>query len=324
MKKINILVIFLILVMCFISNAEIKKLGQAGLKFLSISVSPRASGVGDAFIMMGNDVNSIFYNPAGLSEMKQKYDAMFSVVNWIADIKLKSAAVAWNAGSWGNLGLSFISVDYGDIYGTIYDETSELGFTETGLVNTNAYAVGLTYGRRLTERFMVGGKIQYAYQYLGDNVLTAGGESVKNEVSGLVYNFGTMFYPGYKSLRLGMTIVNFSPEFKYEKYGFQLPLTFKVGAAMDILELFGEYVDHSLVLDIEGIHPRDYTQRIHVGGEYWFKNMVAIRAGYKFNYDIESLTIGIGFKIGGLKFDYAYGDLEYFNAVNRFAIGFNF
>jgi len=49
--------------------------------------------------------------------------------------------------------------------------------------------------------------------------------------------------------------------------------------------------------------------------------MFALRAGYKFNYDEEGLTVGVGFRLRGVKLDYAYSDLGVFNAVNRLSIG---
>jgi len=106
-----------------------------------------------------------------------------------------------------------------------------------------------------------------------------------------------------------------------------LPLTFKIGAAMDVLDLMGEH-GNPLLIAIDAIHPRDYTERIHIGGEYWYNNMIALRAGYKFNYDEEGFSAGIGFQqtIAGvaLKLDYAYSDLGVFDAVSRFSFGISF
>ena len=150
---------------------------------------------------------------------------------------------------------------------------------------------------------------------------------MENDVNGFAYDFGTMFYPGFKSFRLGMFIRNFSPEFKYVEEGFELPLTFVLGFAMDILDFWGEH-SNPLLISVDAIHPRDYSERIHVGAEYLFMNMFALRAGYKFNYDVEGLSAGLGFKadVGGFAVDlgYAYSDTEFFDAVNRISVGFSF
>jgi len=76
------------------------------------------------------------------------------------------------------------------------------------------------------------------------------------------------------------------------------------------------------------LHPRDYTERIHMGAEFMFMDMVALRAGYKTNYDIESLSLGGGVKLalGGfaLKVDAAYSLMEDFDDVMRFTVGASF
>ena len=324
MKKVSIFAALFVLLIAHIpANAEIKKAGQAGLKFLDVTMSARSAGMGDAFLMIGDDANALFYNPAGIAQMNAKFDVFAGMVNWIADINFQAAGLVVNAGNWGCIGVNYISVDYGDIHGTKYDETVDAGYSETGLISAGAYAAGLSYARRLTNKFMMGGKIQFAYEHLGSSLLSDSTE-VKNEVSGLVFDFGTMFYPGSGSFRLGMTVSNFSTQFQYEQYPFQLPLTFRVSAAFDILDLFGGHPDNSLVVDIEGIHPRDYTQRLHIGGEYWFRNMFAIRAGYKFNYDVENITAGFGINMLGLKFDYSYCNSEVFDRLDRFSLGYSF
>ena len=49
---------------------------------------------------------------------------------------------------------------------------------------------------------------------------------------------------------------------------------------MDIFDFMPSLQEsQSLVLAIDAVHPRDYTERIHVGGEYWYMDMIALRAG---------------------------------------------
>ena len=230
------------------------------------------------------------------------------------------------------MGASVVAADYGnDIIGTVF-ATNEKGYEKTGMVDVGAYAVGFSYAKSLTDKFSVGGQVKYAGQNLGSNVLTMVndklGPEVENKVSGFAFDFGTIFYPGFQSLRIGMSVNNFSEQFKYQEEAFQLPLTFKVGAAMDILDvLMGEHND-PLLISIDALHPRDYTERIHVGGEYWYNGMIALRSGYKFNYDEEGFSAGVGLKqtIAGMniKLDYAYSDLGIFETVSRFSFGISF
>ena len=107
-------------------------------------------------------------------------------------------------------------------------------------------------------------------------------------------------------------------------------MTFTIGVAMDAFDFLEGMnpEEHSLMVAVDAIHPRDYSERVHLGGEYWFRKMFAVRAGYKFNYDIEGLTAGLGFKIDissvNLRIDYSYSDIEVFDSVNRFAVAVTF
>ena len=325
MKKLTLVFTFVVLSMVVVvpTRATMKKLAQAGLNFLKIGIGARSEAMGGAFSMVGNDASAIFYNPAGIAKTHSRIDLFVSKVQWIADISYNAAALVGSLGNWGSVGVSLISSDYGDVIGTRF-ATNEQGFIETGKLGVGAFSVGLSYARELTDKFTVGLQVKYVAQHLGSNLLEVGGKTIENKVSGLAYDFGTMFYPGFKSFRFGMYIRNFSPQFKYQQTPFQLPLTFYIGSAIDILDFFGEHPGNSLVVDLDAIHPRDYTERIHLGCEYWFRNTIALRAGYKFNYDSEGLSAGFGFKLKGIKFDYAYSDSKKFNAVSRISIGVAF
>ncbi len=259
--------------------------------------------------------------------MDNSLDFTSTLTNWIAGINYGGAAVVKNLGIWGNVGASVVYSDYGEIEGTIVSG-NEQGYESTGNVDVGAYAVGISYARSLTTRFSIGGQIKYAYQHLGSNVVEEGGASQKNEVSGLVFDFGTIFYTGFLSHRIGMSVRNFSPQFEYEETPFDLPLTFNIGTAMDILDLIKPDHTNPLILSIDAVHPRDFTERVHIGGEYWYNDIIALRGGYLFNYDEQSFSAGIGLKqtIMGMdiKVDYAYSAFGIFSSVNRFSFGLQF
>jgi hypothetical protein len=308
-------------------SAALKKVAQTGLQFLKVDIGARSSGMAGAFTMAGCDANAMFYNPAGMANLKSSFDLFAGNVAWIGGIQYNAAALAKSLGKWGTVGVSAIYCDYGDdIRGTRVSSNSK-GYEDTGNLDVGAYSVGLAYARSLTNKFTVGGQIKFAQEHLGENILVANGPIVENKASGVAYDFGTIFYPGFKSFRLGMSIRNFSNQFKYQKNAFQLPLTFTLGFAMDVLDFLGEHTN-PLLVEIDAVHPRDYTERISVGAEYELMNIVSVRAGYRYNYDEEGLCVGLGLKYTlnglGLKFDYAYSDLGVFDAVNRFALGISF
>lgn len=335
MKKfaIYLTVVLLTTVMIMPAHPAMKKLAQTGLQFLKVDMSARAAAMGGAFMLVGNDANAMFYNPAGIAQMTSnfKFDFLANQTLWIGGIKYGSLGVVKGAGNWGTFGLSASFCDYGDIEGTRVAST-DLGYEETGNVNVGAYAIGISYARNLSTKFAVGGQIKWVNQSLGKSLLNTG-KTEDNSVSGLAYDFGTIFYPGFKSFRFGMSVRNFSGELKYQKEGFQLPLTFAIGVAMDVLDLFGQHNNHSLLVAVDALHPRDYSERINIGAEYLLMDMFALRLGYKVNYDEENFSVGTGFKIPlgrlkssdpKLKIDYAYSGMDVFDAVHRFSIGFSF
>jgi len=233
------------------------------------------------------------------------------------------------------LGFSVLYVDYGEFIGTMVDPSSEKGFRDTGTFFPNAFSVGVGYAKALTDRFQVGGQVKYVSQRLGSSVLPVGEvrqgvtRKVENTVDVLAFDFGTLYHTGLKSLVFGMTVRNFSEEVKYQQEGFQLPLTFKMGLSMDVMDFFFEKSpDHSLLISVDAIHPRDYTEQINVGGEYVFRGIFALRAGYKYNYDEQGLTAGFGLEkgLGQLQFglDYAYTPFGVFDQVQRFSARLSF
>lgn len=305
-------------------HAQVKKVAQTGLQFLKVEMAPRSVAMGGAYTLAGNDATAMFSNPAGMALSDSRVDFFVGHIPWIADISYNALAVMTSLGNIGKLGFSFINSDYGeDIIGTRYADT-EAGFIETGEVNVGAYAVGVSFARSLTDKFTVGVQVKHTYQHLGSNLLSDSTTIIKNEVSGLAYDFGTIFYPGFKSFRFGMSIRNFAADFKYQEDSFSLPLTFRIGFAMDVLDLLGDHAN-TLLFAVDAIHPRDYTERINLGAEYMFMDMFAFRLGYRFNYDLEGLTAGFGAKLNvgpsSIRIDYAYSDMGVFGMTNRIAVG---
>ncbi|MBN2031213.1 PorV/PorQ family protein [bacterium] len=326
MKKLTLIitVVFLCIALIMPAHAVMKKLAQTGMKFLDMDVVPRAMGMGGSYMMVGDDATALFYNPAGIAYTGNSVDVFASQTQWVANISYMAGGVLKNMGNLGTFGVSIVYADYGnDIQGTRITST-EKGYEDTEMLDVGAYAVGVAYGRQLTNKFSIGGQVHYAAQKLGNSVVSSGEAAKENKVSGLTFDFGTIFYPGFKSLRVGMSIRNYSANFEYEEEEFQAPLTFAIGAAMDVLDLMGEH-ENALLLSVDAIHPRDYTEQLNIGAEFLLMDMFAIRAGYKYNYDEEGLTLGAGlnYTLSGLsvRIDYAYTPIVSFDTVNRFSIG---
>ena len=321
--KIN-LVIILVLLSSSYGN-ENKKLGQTGFQFLSISSDARSGGMADAMTTLHAGSVSLFHNPAGLSKQEGAFDFNFSSNNWIAGIKHDAFSFSYSPqnGLLGVFGFSLLNVDYGDMQGTMVWDNNQ-GYIDTEVFRPSAFAIGFGYGRSLSKNFSVGSHFKKAFQYLGKNVVPVS-DSVKvvqnNVASSIAFDFGTIYITDWNDFTFGMSIRNFSNEVQYAYDGFQLPLTFRIGASINILNLISSIgKPHSLLLAIDALHPRSYSERLNIGIEYSFMDYITTRVGYLHNYDERSLTYGAGVSLGFLTIDYALTPFGVFDSVNRLGI----
>lgn len=319
--------ILIILIACLSMISEAypqKKLAQTGFQFLCVGADARASAMGDAFTTVEDVSTALFYNPAGMARLSRFVDMAFNQTSWIADINHYAFSFALNPfkGKYGVFGFTVMAVDYGDIQGTMVWKNSK-GYVDTEIIEPKAIAVGIGYARPLTDRFAVGGQIKQVAQQLGKSVIPDE-EARKNTANALAFDFGTIYQTGFKSLSFGMSVRNFSDWVKFEKEGFQLPLTFKIGISMDAFDfMMDAQQDHSLLVVVDAAHPRSYPEYINLGGEYVFKDMFALRLGYVSNQDDYGLTMGFGLQTFGFNISYSYTPFDVFDDVSRFTIGFS-
>ncbi|MCJ7554210.1 MAG: PorV/PorQ family protein [Ignavibacteriaceae bacterium] len=338
MKKISLLLVIIILVAIVIPKEAIaqenQKLAQAGLKFLSVSLDPRSSGMSDAVTSLMANSTAMLYNPSTMAEMQGMSDFSFGTTRWIADINYIYGTAALNLfdGDYGIFGLSLVAVDYGEFLGTIVAPTDD-GYLDVGTFKPTAMAFGIGYAKKLSEKFMVGGNIKYVRQSMGTAVVgfdPTGGREVEDfKVDAAAFDFGILYHTGFKSLNFGMSIRNFSTEIRYKDEGFQLPLTFRIGMSINAIDLTS--IDpnmHSLLVAADASHLRDYPEQVSLGLEYTFMNTFSVRSGYTFPTDEQEFSAGVGFKqhFSDFKFavDYSYTPFGIFSDVHRVSINLGY
>ncbi len=304
------------------------------MKFLSVSPSARASALSGAATTVDMGAYSAFYNPATMGFINGTFNASVGAVQWIADINHNSASFVYKPadGKYGVVGVNAISVDYGDILSTALAE-NERGYVDLGTINPTALAIGLSYANAVTDQFSVGANFRYSYQNLGEVAVSRDNEgnygTQSFSASTGVIDFGVLYKTGFESLNFGMALRNFSPEISYDDEESELPLTFKIGISMDVLDLSNLDPDvHSLLVSIDANRPRDFDEQLLFGLEYTFIDRFVLRGGYGFPKDEEKFSFGAGIKqpIGPmtLSVDYSYTQFGVFGEVNRFSaqIGF--
>jgi hypothetical protein len=325
---------------------ENQKLAQTGLGFLSVVSDARAASMAEAVTSLQTNSSSLFFNPAGMSWMENFFDISLSSNQWIADIRHYSVGIAISPfrGNYGVFGFSVQYVDYGSFIETRVNKSIEKGYDDIGIFKLNAMAIGIGYAKRLTDQFSVGGQIRWARQDLGNSYIpnefksmplydTLGNQigyrdsaiTAANRVTPLIFDFGTQFKMGIKSLVFGMSVRNFSEDIQYARESFQTPLTFTIGISMNLMDILGEVsLNQVLNMSIDASHYRDHPEQLKIGLEYRIMNTLTFRGGYMTNSDESGLSYGVGVSKFGFAFDYSYTPFGVFDKVQRMTARFSF
>lgn len=339
MKKTRyILLISMTVVLIPLLLGAVEKKAQVGFRFLQNPVSAEAIALGGMGVVGIENVNTVFWNPSGLGWVEGQFDMSANYTRGIADINYGALAASYRAGNFGVLALDMTYMDYGTFNGTRRAD-NEAGFEETGTFTPTAYAVGLTYAQRVSDRFAYGVRLKYAHQNLGFVTVGVSGtdvgdtslvtDDVEYKHGEPAIDIGATYDFVESGVRFGAVIQNVSREIKYVRESFPLPFAVSFSLHADMLKLFGREQElHRFVLGVESLHPRDYGEKLKFGVEYAYLGSFFVRAGYRINYDQRGLTFGLGLdrNIGGvrLRIDYAYEDFGVFRGVNTFSIGTSF
>lgn len=291
------------------ANAQ-DKVGTTGAQFLEIGVSPRADALGGAFTAVADDASAIYYNPAGLVQLENK-QAMVSWIDYPADITYMFAGVAMPVGFGGVLGIGYYGLDAGEIDVTTHQHPNGVdGWT----FGAKDYALSVSYGRFLTDRFSLGLTLKVIDELYEEERST-----------GWAADVGTQYNTGWRNFKITMLLSNFGPDMRFISQDYPLPINFKFGGALDVLDNPG----HHAIFAIEGSHPADNREKYNVGMEYTFRNFASLRAGQRFEHDLGGMSVGGGvmFNISEkykARFDYGFQDFDALSEIHRFAMTVDF
>ena len=258
----------------------VKKVNVSGMQWLKIGQGARAEAMGDAFTAVADDINAIFWNGSGLVHV-ERVAYQLNWMRFLHDTQIYSVAGAWNTRSARGevLGLSVTSH-----HPKRSKETTIYQPSGTGqFVDVHQLSVGLLYAIKFTDKFSFSAKANYVQEKL-----------YTKKTTGFTVDVGSFFYTGFRSLRVAMAFRNFGPDRKTGDYAYLLPLVYTVGVAA---EVYGEKGDPSyLTASVESAFFVDFEQRWHFGAELWLQNALALRAGWKWNYDLLGVCVGAGVK----------------------------
>jgi len=314
-----------------IEPMEYSRVGTAGWQFLKLPSGARSTAMGGTRAAVGyGDALAAFTNPASTADVKG-IDVQFSSMNWVADIQYNGLSVVNNMGDWGCLGANLVYVDYGDMVrteiGEFNGQPGVVAITEgLGTFTAYDYAVGVLYSRQVTSQLQLGGTVRYLQQKIDDAVMSTWSVDI-----------GTLYRTGLGSLRISMLGRNFGPDGEFPSFEeriaqapaqVRLPMIFVLGAAYDLMEM-SDVNPQRLTVALDYVKPNDGPDKANLGVEYFLFHHFYLRGGYRFNYDEETFTLGLGLEYSvdddvQLKFDYAYADLGRFNSTNMLSVGVGF
>jgi hypothetical protein len=322
------------------SALGVEKVGTTSMQILKIPMGVHGIGLGNAYCAAVQDAEAVWWNPGALTETKGS-QVLLSQINMPADVHVNSLALARCWGDYNAWALHAINLYTGDMEERTWDRPLGTGRK----FNASDLVIGLSYARKLTDRFSLGANVRYLRSSLQDE-----------SYNGASLDLGTLYKTGLRSMRLGMVIQNLGPDVKYsgsyldyrnrvtnggevlmnDFESANLPTMFRLGMSFNTFELIGVEVnkDYSSQVAVEMNHPNDNRERLNIGGEGSFRNLLFLRAGGKFAYDEESFSLGFGLRIPvydqyKVKFDYAYSHMgrltdaaeDFMDQPHRFALG---
>ena len=335
-KKFFIKIIFITISFTMILTAQdFTKVGSSAAQFLKIPVGARAVSVGNAFASISNDVSSMYWNPAGLSQVKS-FSLGFTHTQWIADMDHNFFGMALPLDGVSSVGFSVIQLSTGDI-----ENTTILQPHGTGVYFDAAdLAISLSYSRQIIEQVSVG----ITGKYINQRIWNTSAQT-------FAVDFGVMLRTGFYDINMGFSFQNFGPELTMRgsdltktvdldpnsainpavesnlaTQPFSLPTSYRASISMGVISNTGliQLSNSSLLIAADAVHLNDSPEHYSVGMEYGFMETFYLRGGYIFDTDEEGLTLGSGinFNFGStnVKFDYAYAACGIFDAVHTFSV----
>jgi hypothetical protein len=258
---------------------------------LDMGVGARPAGMGNSFVAVADDVNSTYWNPAGLGDLESKeitltYSPLYAMSASLyldnPEMSQQFLSYAHPIPGYGTAGISIIRLNFGDIIWTSPDSTIR------GPLSISQTILTLCYGMRFTPRVTLGAGVKGVIFRLGE----VGNSSWTLDVGGLI-NLGD-------NATLGFSFRNVN----------EASVTTISGGENDILT---SEISTGLSYNLSpGAHVAiGMDNRIlNFGFEYWEANVLALRFGLQedlFNpAEMPILSGGIGIRYNLWQLDYAY------------------
>src|SRR3989344_3600253 len=271
---------------------------SSGASFLKLGVGARALGLSSAYTAIANDVTSLYWNPAGLSNLRKKeLSAMHAEL--FADSKYDFFGYAHHTVR-GTFGFGVVYLSQGAIEGRSQDRNQTSDFTASDLA--------MTLG---ASKFFIDNVS------LGMNLKLIQSRIAGFSSTGFAFDMGTIWKIPNKKIQSGLTIQNIGPKMQFIDEGYNLPLTIASGVGYQL-------ISQVLISADLKYHPYDSRTMLSIGAEFSTVSMLFLRTGYITNSvgsnspsinnkdfsekasNLSGLGFGLGLKLGSSTVDYSF------------------
>lgn len=316
------------------------KVGSTAATFLNIAVGARSVGMGGAFTAMADDATALYWNPAGISGIKQ-FESSLVHTDWLTDLRFDVIGAVLPLQHDDAIGaqMTLLTMPDQEVTTTAQSEQDGAGY----YFSAGSMAMQLTYGKQFTDKFKLGISGKYIREWIWhESAATA------------AIDLGSVYTTDLNGMRIGLAITNFGGKMQMtgrdltrlydidpiregnnasvisnlgtDKW--PLPLNLRFGLAMEVFQ----NEKHRMSVAADALHPNDNHESVNFGSEYAFREQLFFRGGYKSLFlkdSEEGLTIGFGVHLktrGGPKFslDAAYEDFGRFDAIYKYSLGISY
>ena len=294
-----------------LAEGENDKVGSSAFKFLNIQTDAHSAALG-GLSAQASGASALFSNPSGIAG-SEGMGFTAGMTQWLVETQIMNVGFVMPM-MGGVVGLSLVSVDYGDIMRSGWAGTTEFVFEPNqGAFKASDMSLQASFGKSLSDKFSLGGTAKMVSQAIDDV-----------DLSGLAFDIGTQFNTGYRGIKMGAVISNFGPDLasqaeegvNYEEFpAMSLPMTFSFGVT-------GEAIA-GLNVGLNVLKQADMEQEFIVNGEYAV-SIASLRFSYNLNNPQQDISFGAGINLGPISTNVAMTNTKHFGSVMRFGLGYNF
>ena len=279
MKKIGLIIILLTVMVLL--QAEVD--GSKGFQMLRILNNPATAGQGgNGAINSGSGFS--FLDNAAAPLMQNGKVVSFCQNLWLFDTKMSNIGYRNSKGK-SSFGYSMRYLDYGEI--ERYTNNGE----NIGSYQPMDMAITFNYGYRIA-----------ASHYLGVNITGLYEKIDTSSSTGVSGDVGYIYLTPFKDIRVMAGVKNFGKTSKMDQEDIELPLTIDLILSKDFsIQANRLTTEFKLTKDIDNDQLKG-----SLGIEANLYESLFLRTGYKFGYDLESISAGFGVKLSRFTIDYAY------------------